>query len=158
MLRTISRPIRAAFANHTTRMLSPAVSERMNNDVLDNAARKYTADHEWVSISNGIGTIGITDYAQKALGDVVFIELPEVGKVVAKKENIGAVESVKAASDIYAPISGEVVESNSALADEPSLINSSPYEKAWIAKIKISNESELSGLLDEAAYAKHTAE
>ncbi|KAJ3207966.1 hypothetical protein HDU67_007108 [Dinochytrium kinnereticum] len=127
---------------------------------LDNymPARKYTADHEWVSVSNGIGTIGITDYAQKALGDVVFIELPEVGKVVSKKDNIGAVESVKAASDIYAPISGEVVESNAALADEPSLINSSPYKEAWIAKIKIADPAQIEALMDEAAYAKHTEE
>ncbi|KAJ3101306.1 hypothetical protein HDU96_010060 [Phlyctochytrium bullatum] len=122
------------------------------------STRKYTPDHEWVTVSNGIGTIGITDYAQKALGDVVFVELPEVGKTVGKKDNIGAVESVKAASDIYAPISGEVVESNAALADEPSLINQSPYEKAWIAKIKLSNPEEVEALMDEAAYEKHTTD
>ncbi|KAJ3196916.1 hypothetical protein HK101_007281 [Irineochytrium annulatum] len=117
-------------------------------------ARKYTPDHEWVSVSNGVGTIGITDYAQKALGDVVFADLPEKGKSVDQKDNIGAVESVKAASDIYAPISGEIVEVNSALADEPSLLNSSPYEKAWIAKIKLSKPEEFDALLDESGYNK----
>ncbi|KAJ3300378.1 hypothetical protein HK104_001341 [Borealophlyctis nickersoniae] len=123
------------------------------------ATRKYTPEHEWVSVDgNGIGTVGITEYAQKALGDVVYVELPEAGAKVAKKDQIGAVESVKAASDIYSPVSGEVVETNSALESEPSLINSSTYEKGWIAKIKISNPEELDALLDEKAYAEHTAE
>ncbi|KAI8847222.1 glycine cleavage system component H [Chytridium lagenaria] len=121
-------------------------------------SRKYTADHEWISVQDGVGTIGVTDYAQKALGDVVFIELPEVGKVISKQDNIGAVESVKAASDIYAPVSGEIIESNNALADEPSLINSSPYDKAWIVKIKLSSPEEVDALMDESAYAKHTEE
>ncbi|KAJ3110759.1 hypothetical protein HK100_002919 [Physocladia obscura] len=135
-------------------------------------AKRFTKDHEWISVADGVGTFGITDYAQKALGDVVFIELPEIGKVFAKKENISAVESVKAASDIYAPVSGEVIAVNTDLADEPSLINSSPETdaflyltfviccllKAWIAKIKLSNPAEFEALLDEAAYAKLTTE
>ncbi|KAI8614056.1 glycine cleavage system H protein [Chytriomyces sp. MP71] len=122
------------------------------------ATKRYTKDHEWISVTDGIGTFGISDFAQKALGDVVYIELPEVGKSFAKKENISAVESVKAASDIYAPVSGEVVAVNSSLGEEPSLINSSPEGEAWIAKIKLSNPAELDHLLDEAAYAKHCDE
>jgi glycine cleavage system H protein len=94
--------------------------------------RKYTEDHEWVSLSGKIGTFGITDYAQKALGDVVYIEVPQVGDVVKKQDQIGAVESVKAASDIYSPLSGKVVEVNPALEGEPSLVNSSPYEQGRI--------------------------
>ncbi|KAL2915529.1 glycine cleavage system H-protein subunit [Polyrhizophydium stewartii] len=119
------------------------------------ATRRYTADHEWVAVSNGVGTVGISDYAQKALGDVVFVEVPEVGTQLQRKDTLSAVESVKAASDVYAPIAGEVVEVNTDLADEPSLINSSPYEKGWIAKIKIEDESQLEALMDEAAYQKH---
>ncbi|KAJ3204769.1 hypothetical protein HDU82_005616 [Entophlyctis luteolus] len=118
------------------------------------AAKRFTKDHEWISVSDGIGTFGITDFAQKALGDVVFVDLPEIGKSYAQKDNISAVESVKAASDIYAPVSGEVVEVNTSLTDEPSLLNTSPEADAWIAKIKLSNPSEVSALLDEAAYAE----
>ncbi|KAJ3367699.1 hypothetical protein GGF31_007159 [Allomyces arbusculus] len=124
------------------------------------AGRRYTKDHEWVVVSEDgkIGTMGITDYAAKALGDVVFVELPEVGKTVAIKDTIGAVESVKAASDIYAPISGEIVEANEALEAESGLINESPFDEGWLCKIKISNEAELEALLDEAAYLKLTSE
>ncbi|KAJ3092476.1 hypothetical protein HK102_006887 [Quaeritorhiza haematococci] len=122
------------------------------------ATRKYTSDHEWVSVTDGVGTIGITEYAQKALGDVVYIEVSAQGKTVEKKDPIGAVESVKAASDVYAPISGEVVEANAELDSQPSLVNTSPYEKGWIAKIKISKPEEIDALMDEAAYAKHTSE
>ncbi|RKO92187.1 glycine cleavage system H protein [Blyttiomyces helicus] len=121
-------------------------------------ARKYTADHEWVVVDGDIGTVGITDYAQKALGDVVYVEVPAVGTSLAKKDQLGAVESVKAASDIYAPVSGEVIEANDVLANEPSLINSSPLEKGWIAKIKLSNPEELKTLLDDQAYAALTDE
>ncbi|KAJ3409674.1 hypothetical protein HDU80_010509 [Chytriomyces hyalinus] len=131
---------------------------RRKIEKLIQCAKHYTKEHEWISVADGVGTFGISDYAQKALGDVVFIELPEVGASFAKKDNISAVESVKAASDIYAPVSGEVVAVNSALADEPSLINSSPEGEAWIAKIKLSNPAELEQLLDEASYAKHCDE
>ncbi|KAI9204864.1 glycine cleavage H-protein-domain-containing protein [Polychytrium aggregatum] len=119
------------------------------------ATRKYTKDHEWISVENGVGTIGVTNYAQEALGDVVFVETPEVGKALSIKDQIGAIESVKAASDVYSPVSGEVVEANEALNDEPSLINSSPFGNGWIAKVKLSNPEELDSLLDEAAYAEH---
>ncbi|KAI8819634.1 glycine cleavage H-protein-domain-containing protein [Fimicolochytrium jonesii] len=120
------------------------------------ATRKYTPEHEWVSVdSNGIGTVGITDYAAKALGEVVFVEIPDVGTNVEKKEQLSAVESVKAASDVYAPVSGEVVEVNEALSDDSALINSSPFEKGWIAKIKLSDKAEVDALMDESAYAEH---
>ncbi|KAI8065855.1 glycine cleavage system H protein [Gongronella butleri] len=119
------------------------------------ATKKYTSDHEWISVDGGVGTIGITDYAQKALGDVVFVESPTVGDKVEKQDQIGAVESVKAASDIYSPVTGEVVDVNEALADEPSLINSDPENDGWLAKIKLDNEAELDCLMDEAAYTAH---
>ncbi|KAI8588370.1 glycine cleavage H-protein-domain-containing protein [Geranomyces variabilis] len=124
------------------------------------ATRRYTPEHEWVSLdaSSGVGTVGITDYAAKALGDVVFVEIPTVGTAVDAKEQLSAVESVKAASDVYAPISGEVVEVNEELGNEPSLINSSPFEKGWIAKIKVSDKAQLDALMDEAAYADHIKE
>ncbi|KAJ3039646.1 hypothetical protein HDV00_011990 [Rhizophlyctis rosea] len=122
------------------------------------AERKYTPEHEWVTVSNGVATVGITQYAQEALGDVVYVEVPSKGKTVSKKDQIGAVESVKAASDIYAPVSGEIVEINSNLEEKPSLINSAPYEEGWLAKIKLSNEKELDVLLDEKAYAEHCAD
>ncbi|CAO3635107.1 unnamed protein product [Mucor hiemalis] len=119
------------------------------------ATKKYTSDHEWISVDNGVGTFGITDFAQRALGDVVYVETPAVGDVVESGDQVGAIESVKAASDIYSPVSGEVVNVNEALGDEPSLINSSPEEDGWLAKIKVSNPSELDALMDEAAYEAH---
>ncbi|KAI8979255.1 glycine cleavage system H-protein [Mycotypha africana] len=118
-------------------------------------AKKYTADHEWISVENGVGTFGITDFAQKALGDVVFVETPAVGDEVKKEDQVGAIESVKAASDIYSPVSGKITDVNEQLSDEPSLINSSPEQDGWLAKIEISDNSELEGLMDEAAYAAH---
>jgi glycine cleavage system H protein len=117
----------------------------------------YTSDHEWLAIEGDIATVGITDYAQQQLGDVVFVELPKIGRVLKKAEAAAVVESVKAASDVYAPISGEVIEVNDELAAEPALVNSDAAGKAWFFKIKIANKSELGGLMDEAAYAKHTA-
>ena len=117
----------------------------------------YTSDHEWLSIDGDVATVGITDYAQQQLGDVVFVELPKVGRTLKKTEAAAVVESVKAASDVYAPISGEVIEVNDAVTAEPSLVNSDAAGKAWFFKLKIANKSELGGLMDEAAYAKHTA-
>lgn len=115
---------------------------------------KYADSHEWV-LDNGDGTVtvGITDHAQDLLGDVVYIELPEVGSEVTAAEQFSLVESVKAASDIYAPINGEVVEVNEALNDSPELINESPFESAWIAKIKLSDSADLDKLLDAASYS-----
>ncbi len=113
---------------------------------------KYTKEHEWVRVEGDIGTIGITAHAQEQLGDMVFIELPDIGKTVAQGDETAVIESVKAASEVYAPISGEVVEVNDALGDEPAKVNSDPMGEGWIFKIKIADPAQLEGLLDEAAY------
>lgn len=117
----------------------------------------YTSDHEWLAIDGDVATVGITDYAQSQLGDVVFVELPKVGRALKKAEAAAVVESVKAASDVYAPISGEVLETNAELAAEPALVNSDAQGKAWFFKIRIADKNELGGLMDEAAYKAHTA-
>jgi glycine cleavage system H protein len=114
---------------------------------------KYTQDHEWVRADGDAATIGITDHAQNALGDVVFVDLPEVGREVAAGEAIAVVESVKAASDVYAPIAGRIVEVNSALTDDPGLINREPTGEGWFFKIEPSDASSITALMDEAAYA-----
>ena len=116
---------------------------------------KYTEDHEWIRVEDGVGTVGITNHAQEQLGDVVFVELPEVGATVAKGDASGVVESVKAASEIYAPVSGEIVEVNQALVDTPGVVNYDPTGAGWFYKIKFSDPSELDGLMDEAAYKAH---
>jgi len=114
---------------------------------------KYVSSHEWVrDEGNGVYTVGITEHAQDLLGDMVFVELPEVGETVTKGDDVAVAESVKAASDIYAPLSGEVVEANDALNDAPELVNSAPFGDGWMFKIKISDESELASLLDAAGY------
>jgi glycine cleavage system H protein len=120
---------------------------------------KYTASHEWI-LDNGDGTVtvGITDHAQELLGDVVFVELPEVGRDVSKGEEFSLVESVKAASDIYAPLSGEVIEVNESLVDAPETLNESAYEAGWIAKLKLTDVAELQDLLDADAYQATVAE
>jgi len=120
---------------------------------------KYTASHEWI-LDNGDGTVtvGITDHAQELLGDVVFVELPEVGREVSKGEDFSLVESVKAASDIYAPLSGEVIEVNEDLVDAPETLNESAYDAGWIAKLKLADASELDALLDANAYQATVAE
>ena len=112
----------------------------------------YTEDHEWIRVEGDIATVGITPHAQDALGDVVFVELPEVGKNYDQKEVAGVVESVKAAADVYMPISGEVTEVNEALRAEPSLANSDPTGAGWFFKVKLSDAGQLTALLDEAAY------
>ncbi|PWO01370.1 hypothetical protein FA09DRAFT_335982 [Tilletiopsis washingtonensis] len=115
---------------------------------------RYTAEHEWVRFddASNVGTIGITDYAQNSLGDVVFVELPAEGSQVKMGEQIGSVESVKAASDIYSPVSGVVESVNTELGDQPGLLNKSPLENGWLCQIKLANPSEFTTLLDEAAY------
>ena len=118
----------------------------------------YTKDHEWARKDGELCVVGITDYAQDQLGDVVFLELPAVGKVVKKGDSMAVVESVKAASDIYAPISGEVVEINLAAVASPELINSDPFAKAWLVKLRPANISELSDLLSSDAYDKLVVE
>ena len=116
---------------------------------------KYTEDHEWVRVEGGVATVGITDHAQEQLGDVVFVELPDTGQTVARGDASGVVESVKAASEIYAPVSGEIVEVNQALVDTPGVVNSDTTGAGWFYKIKFSDPSELDGLIDEAAYKSH---
>lgn len=116
---------------------------------------KYTKDHEWVRMDGGVATIGITDHAQNALGDVVFVDLPEVGRVVVANEPIAVVESVKAASDVYAPIAGKIVEVNAALGDNPGTINSAPTTDGWFFKIESSDPGAMDGLMDETTYAAY---
>ena len=116
---------------------------------------KFTKDHEWVELNGDVATIGITKYAADQLGDVVFVETPEVGKTVNKGESLAVVESVKAASDVYAPVSGEVVESNGELAGAPESVNADAEGGAWFAKVKVSDTSQLEGLMDRAAYDQY---
>jgi glycine cleavage system H protein len=115
---------------------------------------KYSKDHEWVTVENGIATIGITNHAQEQLGDVVFIELPAIGKNIAAHDQAAVVESVKAASEVYVPVSGEVVEVNKELEGDPAMVNREAEGGAWFMKVKLSNPSELDGLMDKAAYDK----
>ena len=116
------------------------------------ASVKYTEEHEWIRLDGEVATIGITDYAQQQLGDVVFVEVPQVGRKVEKGESCAVVESVKAASDIFAPVSGEVVEANAGLADSPGDVNAEPMGKGWFFKIRVADKAQLDGLMDEAAY------
>jgi glycine cleavage system H protein len=113
---------------------------------------KFSKDHEWVTVDGNVATIGISNHAQGQLGDVVFVDLPKVGRVVKAHESVATVESVKAASDVYVPVSGEVVEVNSELAGDPSLVNRAPQAEGWFMKVKLSNVSELTDLMDKAAY------
>ena len=112
----------------------------------------FTKEHEWVSVDGDTATVGISDHAQEQLGDIVFAEVPEAGRRLAKGQEAAVVESVKAASDVYAPVSGEVLEGNQAVADDPSLANSDPEGQGWFFKLKLDNPGELDGLMDEAAY------
>ena len=115
-------------------------------------ARYFTEEHEWIDVEGESATVGITDYAQEQLGDIVFVEVSEAGTVVEKGGEVAVVESVKAASDVYSPVSGEVTEGNSALEDEPALVNSSPEEEGWFYRLTMSDSRELEGLMNEAAY------
>ncbi|MFH1403093.1 MAG: glycine cleavage system protein GcvH [Candidatus Altiarchaeota archaeon] len=119
---------------------------------------KYTKEHEWVKKEGDVCVVGITDYAQNALGDIVYVELPGKGDNVEKSKSVAVVESVKSVSDIYAPVSGEVVEVNSQLEDKPELITSSPYEEGWMFKIRMRDSGELDDLMDSEGYSKHVAE
>lgn len=115
---------------------------------------KYTKDHEWAHIDGNKATVGVTFHAQEALGEVVFVELPAIGKVLKKGDTFGVVESIKAVSDLYSPLSGKVLEVNSSLADEPGNVNSDPYEKSWMIKLEMSDPSEITALLSVADYQK----
>ena len=117
----------------------------------------FTKDHEWVRVEGNQATVGISSHAQEQLGDIVFAEVPEAGRQLSKGQEAAVVESVKAASDVYAPVSGEVVEGNGALADDPALINSDPEGAGWFFKLKLSDTGELDGLMDEAAYRDFVA-
>lgn len=119
---------------------------------------KYTDDHEYIRLDGDVATVGITNYAQEQLGDVVFVELPDVGKSFAKGDEAAVVESVKAAAEVYAPVSGEIVETNGDLEGNPGLVNEDPEGGAWFIKIKLSDKSELDGLMDADAYAKFVEE
>ncbi len=117
---------------------------------------KYATSHEWVRVDDdGVATVGISHHAQDALGDIVFVDLPEVGTSVNAKDEVAVVESVKAASDIYSPVSGEIVAINEALVDAPETVNSQPYDRGWFFKVAMSDETELEELLDAEAYAEH---
>jgi len=118
---------------------------------------KYTEDHEWLNIEGDIATVGITAHAQDALGDVVFVDLPKVGATLAQKDTAGVVESVKAAADVYMPVSGEVLEVNEALRDDPSLANTDPLGAGWFFKVKLSDASQLDALMDETSYSAFSA-
>ncbi len=118
---------------------------------------KYTEDHEWLKIEGDIATVGITVHAQDALGDVVFVDLPAVGTTFAQKDTAGVVESVKAAADVYMPVSGEVVEVNAALSDDPTLANTDPLNTGWFFKVKMSDLSQLDALMDETSYGTFSA-
>ena len=119
------------------------------------AATYFTEDHEWIRVEGDTATVGITDYAQEQLGDLVFVELPEVGRTLAKGDAAVVVESVKAASDVYAPCDGEIVAVNEALSGDPALVNSAATGDGWLWKMKLADEGQLDGLMDAAAYDKH---
>ena len=122
------------------------------------ATVKFSKDHEWIRAEGSSGVVGISDFAQAQLGDLVFVELPDVGKKLAQGDEAAVIESVKAAGEVYAPVSGEVVEVNEALGDDPTKINSDALGDGWIFKMSIDNQGELDGLMDEAAYAKFVDE
>ena len=119
---------------------------------------KYSKEHEWIKIEGDVGTVGITQHATEMLGDIVFVELPDVGTAVEKDGNAGVVESTKAASDVYTPVSGEVVENNQAIVDDPAKINSDPENGAWFFKLKIKDKSELDSLMNKEEYDKFAKE
>jgi glycine cleavage system H protein len=119
---------------------------------------KYSRDHEWVRVDGDVATIGITSYAQIQLGEVVFVELPDVGRTFAKGDECGTIESVKAVGELYCPVGGEVVEGNQAVVDDPSMLNDDPHGEGWLVRMRMSDSSELDGLMDATAYAAYVSE
>jgi glycine cleavage system H protein len=119
---------------------------------------RYTKEHEWVRVEGDLATVGITDYAAHQLGDIVFVELPEIGRVLTQFAAVGVIESVKAVSDLFAPISGEVVETNAELGAHPELVNGDPFGQGWMLRIRVADKSQVDGLLDQAAYQELTRE
>lgn len=152
LLRSCRLSAPSSYSIHPSSSLLSSVSSKRFA-----STKRYTKDHEWVTLDpkTNIGTIGITDYAQNSLGDVVFVELPEVSAVVSSGQLIGAVESVKAASDIFAPVSGKITEVNTTLADQAGLLNKSPEDEGWLAKIQLTSPQELDNLLTEESYKAH---
>jgi glycine cleavage system H protein len=120
--------------------------------------RRYTKEHEWVKVVNGAGTVGITDFAQKELGDIVYVELPEIGRTVASGEVLGTIESVKAVSELYAPLSGTITEVNALLSDKPETVNLDAHGAGWVCKMSLAKAGELDALMDAAAYVTHVGE
>lgn len=118
----------------------------------------FTKSHEWAKIDGDEAVIGVSDFAQNELGDITYLELPEPGTTITQGEPLGVIESVKAASDIYAPVSGEVTESNQDVVDSPEYVNSSPYERAWLVKVRMSDSSEIGNLMDSSVYSKFAEE
>lgn len=118
---------------------------------------RYTKNHEWIRLDGSVGTVGITDYAQQQLGDVVFVELPKPGALLKAGESFGAIESVKAVSELFSPVSGEVAETNASLADSPEVVNRDPHGAAWLVKIRLGDAKEMAGLMDSAAYQTYIA-
>ena len=114
--------------------------------------RKYTQEHEWVQIEDGVGTVGVTDFAAGELGDVVFVELPDPGSEFSQGDTVGTIESVKAVADLFVPVSGEIIEINEAVVDGPELVNSNPLDDGWLIKVRLSDLAEMDGLMDAAAY------
>ncbi len=127
----------------------------MSHQVPENL--KYTEEHEWISLDGDIATVGVTDFAQSSLGDIVFVELPEIGRNLSQNDTFGVVESIKSVSDLYSPISGEVVEINSALEASPEACNNAPYD-SWMIKIKVANNDEVTALMDATSYQNHCQE
>lgn len=121
-------------------------------------SRYFTKDHEWIEVANGVGTVGITDFAQSQLGDITFVEAPETGAALKKGDCALAVDSVKAAADVYAPVAGEVTEANAALVDQPELVNTDPEVGGWLFRMAIADDGDLAGLMDRAAYDAYVAE
>ncbi|KGB79297.1 glycine cleavage system H protein [Cryptococcus deuterogattii 99/473] len=152
-LRPIARPLAGSLRTH----IAPKAAAFRFSALRFASTTKYSTDHEWVTFDSdtNVAVIGVTDYAQKALGDVVFVELPSEGTEVAQGDSVGAVESVKAASDIYAPVSGVVESINETLADQPNLLNKSPEKDGWLCKVKLSDPAEFDDLLSPDAYKAH---
>ncbi|GMH93498.1 hypothetical protein TrST_g8406 [Triparma strigata] len=140
------------------RAAKPLASRLVSSNGLRAISSKFAPSHEFAQIDGGVATIGVTDFAQAALGDIVFVDLPEVGDDVEKGESFGSVESVKAASDVYSPVSGVVTEVNEVLSDEPGTVNTSAEAEGWFIKVEMSDTSELDDLMDPAAYQKHCDE
>jgi glycine cleavage system H protein len=130
----------------------PSKRRKQTEETTPMSGIRFSKDHEWVKVEGDIATVGISPYAQDQLGDVVFVDLPAIGKKIEKGKELAVVESVKAASEVYAPVSGEVVEVNAALGDAPGTVNEDALGKGWFAKVKIANKAELDGLMDESAY------